>query len=473
MNNHSSHAAARSRSFTVAAAGLGFVVVLLDVSVVNVALERFRVAFGASVADLQWVVNAYTLTFAALLLTAGALGDRFGARRVFIGGFAIFTAASVACGLAPSLQAMLLARVIQGLGAAMLVPASLSLVHRSYADDPAGRSHAVGIWAGSGGIALAAGPVVGGILILHMGWRSVFLMNLPLGLIGIALTARYAPNPPPSRGRSLDLVGQLAAIVALGSLTAGLIEAGPLGWGSPIVSGCLVGCVIAAAVFLRVESRGHDPMLPLDLFRNATFSTASVVGVLLNFAFYGFVFVLSLFFQSVQGYSPFQTGLAFLPMTAVLAIGNIIAGRLMAVHGPRLLMVAGQALAALGYLSMLRVQAGSAYIEIAVPMLLAGIGMSLTVPPMTNASLSVVGPAKAGVASGVLNSARQVGGVLGVSLFGFFVSGSTNVAFMGGMRTSLVIAACSLLAGSLASQRWIAHPAQPPVPAAAVVPPLD
>ena len=463
----------RNRSLTLAATGLGFVVVLLDVSVVNVALERFRAAFGAGVSDLQWVVNAYTVTFAALLLTAGALGDRYGTRRVFVAGFAIFTAASLACGLSVSLATMLIARVVQGFGAAMLVPASLSLVHKSFADDPAARSRAVGIWAGSGGIALAAGPVVGGLLILHFGWRSIFLMNLPLGLIGITLTMRYAPKIPPSAGRSLDLAGQLSAIVALGTLTAGLIEAGPLGWGNPIVYGSIIACLFSVALFIRIESQGRDPMLPLDLFLNPTFSTSSVVGVLVNSAFYGFVFVLSLFFQGVQGYSPVQTGLAFLPMTAVLTVGNIIAGRLMAIRGPRMLVIAGQALAAIGYLSMLRVGADSSYIEIAIPMLLAGSGIALTVPPMTNASLSVVGPAKAGIASAVLNSARQVGGVLGVSLFGFLVRGATESAFMAGMRTSLIIAAGSLFAGSLASKVWVARPTRQAVAPVAVTPPVD
>lgn len=463
---------ARRRAFTLAATSLGFVVVLLDVSVVNVALERFRDAFGADVTDLQWIVNAYTLTFATLLLTAGALGDRFGTRRMFVAGLTLFTAASVACGLSADLRTMLAARVIQGLGAALLVPSSLSLLQKSFVN-PAERSHAVGVWAGAGGIALAGGPVVGGLLLMHIGWRSIFLMNLPLGLAGVALTMRYAPKTPPSSGRALDLAGQCAAIVAMGMLTAGLIEAGPLGWSSPVVTGCIAASVAGIALFIRVESRRRDAMLPLDLFRNATFSTSSAIGVLVNFAFYGLVFVLSLFFQGIKGYSPLQTGLAFLPMTAVLTVGNIVAGRVMAVRGPRTLMIAGQALAAVGYLAMLRVSSGSSYIGIAVPMLLAGGGIALTVPPMTNASLSVVGPEKAGIASGVLNSARQLGGVLGVSLFGFLVRGATEVAFITGMRTSLIIATVSLLAGALASKVWILGFAGQPAVPLAVTPPVD
>lgn len=471
MNESAIHDA-RARSLTLAAAGLGFVVVLLDVSVVNIALERFRNAFHADVPDLQWIVNAYTLTFAALLLTAGALGDRFGSRRVFTAGFAVFTAASVACGLSMDLRAMLVARVLQGLGAALLVPSSLSLVQKSFID-AVERSRAVGLWAGAGGVALAAGPVVGGSLVMHMGWRSIFLINLPLGLTGIALTMRYAPKIPPSGARSLDLAGQCAAIVAMGALTAGLIEAGALGWNSPVVRGCLVACIVGTTVFIRVESRGRDPMLPLDLFRNPTFSASSAIGVLVNFAFYGFVFVLSLFFQGIKGYSAVQTGLAFLPMTAVLTVGNIVAGRAMAVHGPRMLMIAGQALAAVGYILMLRVSVDSGYIEFAVPMLLAGTGIALTVPPMTNASLSVVGPARAGIASGVLNSARQVGGVLGVSLFGFLVRDMTEASFIAGMRVSLIIAAFSLLAGSLASMAWVPGPVKHKPSSAAVAPPVD
>ncbi len=444
----------RTRSLTLVATGLGFVVVLLDVSVVNVALERLREAFGATVSELQWVVNAYTLTFAALLLTAGALGDRFGTRRVFVIGFALFTAASLACGFSTSLNILIVARIMQGLAAAILVPASLSLLHKTFTN-PTERSHAVGIWAGVGGIALAVGPTIGGLLIQYIGWRSIFFINLPIGLIGIALTLRYAPQTPPLGGRSLDLIGQFAAIVSLGTLTAGVIEAGPMGWGTPLVEGFFLMATVSVLAFVFIEANVKAPMLPLGLFRNSTFTTASVVGVLVNLAFYGFVFVLSLFFQEIKGYSPVQTGLAFLPMTAVLTVGNIVAGRLMALRGPKLLMGFGQALAAFGYLLLIPVEAGTNYFWMVVPMLLAGSGVALTVPPMTNASLSVVGPEKVGVASGVLNSARQVGGVLGVAIFGYLLSKGTHFSFVDNMHTCLQIAAGGLILGSLASVIWV------------------
>ncbi|WP_413439244.1 MFS transporter [Sulfuriferula sp. GW1] len=440
----------RQRSLTLAATSLGFVVVLLDVSVVNVALQRFQVVFGASVTGLQWVVNAYTLTFAALLLTGGALGDRLGSKRVFVAGFALFTVASLGCGLAPTLTILVVARIFQGLGAALLVPASLSVLHQSY-PDPAERSKAVGLWASAGGIALAAGPVLGGVLIVHIGWRSIFLVNFPIGLLGIWLTLRNAPPTYQSRSKGLDIAGQAAAILALGGLTAAIIEAGPLGWDNHLVTGCLILSLLASTSFLYIETTGKAPMLPLSLFRNATFSVASVIGVIVNFAFYGLVFVFSLYFQSIQHYSPLQTGLAFLPMTAVIMVGNIIAGNLTAKVGPRPLMVVGLLTAAIGYLTLMPVMAGAPYHSIVLPLLVAGSGIALTVPPMTSASLSAVDHSRAGIASGVLNSARQVGGVFGVAVFGFLVRDERPESFMAGMHMSLVIAVVLLASGSVMS----------------------
>lgn len=442
---------------TLVAAGLGFVVVLLDVSVVNVALETLRVSFGTDVAGLQWVVNAYTLVFAALLLTSGALGDRMGAKRVFMAGFAVFTLASLACGLAPSLALLVVSRVVQGMGAALLVPSSLMLLQQAF-PNPAQRSRAVGWWGAAGGIALAAGPVLGGLLIAHVGWRGIFLINLPIGALGLALTLCYAPTAAAKPSRGLDLPGQLAAMLALASLTAALTEASRLGWFHPLVCGGIAISLISATAFYWLERHSKEPMLPLSLFRSKTFSIATAVGVVVNFAYYGLVFVFSLFFQAVQQLSPQQTGLAFLPMTAILMVMNIVAGRLVTRAGTRALMVAGLALASLGYLLLLRVDADRAYLTLVLPMLLAASGIALVVPTMTNATLSSVDAAHAGIASGVLNSARQIGGMLGVAVCGFFVRDTEPGIFLHGMHVSLALAVVLLSAGGILSYFGLKKP---------------
>ncbi len=438
------------RRYTLVAASLGFVLVLLDVSVVNVALESLRVGFNTDVAGLQWVVNAYTLVFAALLLTTGALGDRLSAKPIFIAGFAVFTLASLGCGLATGLWALIALRIVQGVGAAMLVPTSLSLLQQAF-PDPAARSRAIGWWGAAGGIALAAGPVLGGLLVTHSGWRSIFLINLPIGLLGLWLTLRYAPAAPAQPRKGFDLPGQCAAILALGSLTAALTEAGRLGVQHPLVWGGLVFSFLAAGVFIWLESRTPHPMLPLALFRDSTFSVASTAGLIVNFAYYGLVFVFSLFFQSIQHLSPQQTGLAFLPMTAILMAMNIVASHLITRLGARRIMVTGLIVAAVGYLLLLPVTAQGEYVQLVLPMLLAASGVALTIPTMTNATLSAVDPASAGIASGVLNSARQIGGVLGVAVFGFLVRSDEPTLFMEGMHLSLAVASALLAIGALLS----------------------
>lgn len=440
----------RRQRATLVAAGLGFVVVLLDVSVVNVALETLRLNFGTDVAGLQWVVNAYTLVFAALLLSCGALGDRLGAKRIFVAGFVVFTVASLACGLAPSLALLVVARIVQGMGAALLVPSSLMLLQQAF-PIPSQRSRAVGWWGAAGGIALAAGPVLGGLLIAQVGWRGIFLINLPIGALGLALTLRYAPTAVAKAGRGLDVPGQFAAVLALASLTAALTEAGRLGWLHPWVCGGMALSFLSATAFYWLEQRSQAPMLPLSLFRSATFSIATAVGLVVNFAYYGLVFVFSLFFQAVQQLSPQQTGLAFLPMTAILMVMNIVAGRLVARVGTRALMVAGLALASLGYLLLLPVSADHAYLTLVLPMLLAASGIALVVPTMTNATLSSVDAAHAGIASGVLNSARQIGGMLGVAVCGFFVRDTEPGLFLHGMHVSIALAVALLAAGGVLS----------------------
>jgi len=438
----------RDQRGTLAAAGLGFVVVLLDVSVVNIALDVLRHRFATDVAGLQWVVNAYTLAFASLLLTTGTLGDRFGAKRIFAMGFVVFTVASIACGIADSLLFLVAARVIQGVGAALLVPNSLAMLRQAF-PDAGQRSRAVGWWGAAGGIALAAGPVLGGLLITHVGWRSIFLINLPIGIVGLFLTVRHAANSETVHGRGIDFAGQLTAIVALIALTLCLTEAARLGWRHPLVYGGLLVSIVFALLFLWVESRGTEPMLPLFLFRTATFSTASAAGVIVNFAYYGLIFVFSLFFQIEQQLSAQRTGLAFLPMTAVLMGVNILASRLLNRLGAKRLMIAGMLIAAVGYLLLLPISINGSYWKLIVPMLIAASGIAIMVPTMTNVTLSSVESSRSGIAAGILNSARQVGGMLGVAVFGFFVRDSRPDAFMHGMHLALVTAAAMLSCGAV------------------------
>lgn len=429
---------------TLLAAALGPMVVLLDVSVVNVALDALQREFATDVAGLQWVINAYTLVFAALLLTSGALGDRFGARRIFLLGFGVFTVASVGCGLSDRLPMLIAARLVQGIGAAMLVPNSLSMLQRAF-PDRGERNRAVGWWGAIGSVALATGPVLGGLLVTHFGWRSIFLINLPIGLIAVYLTLRYVRPHEASHGRSLDWAGQGAAIVALAALTIGLTEAGPLGWHHGLVQGSLILSVAAAPAFVWIEAHSAAPMLPLALFRIPTFAVASAAGVAVNFAYYGLIFVFSLFFQIQQQLSPQLTGLAFLPMTVVLMAVNVLAGRLITRLGARLLMVLGLTLAAFGYLLLMQVSIEGGYWRLVVPMLLAASGIALIVPTMTNATLSSVETSRAGIASGVLNSARQVGGMLGVAVFGYLVRDTSPAAFMHGMHVSIGTSVALLL----------------------------
>jgi len=432
---------------TLFASALGFVVVLLDVSVVNVALDDLRRTWHADMATLQWVVNAYTLVFAALLLTSGALGDRLGARRVFLAGFAVFTLASVACGLAPGEQTLIAARLLQGLGAALLVPNSLSMLQRAF-KNPQARSHAVGWWGAAGGIALAAGPVLGGILVEHWGWRSIFLINLPVGVVGMLLTQRFADRHEITHPRRFDWPGQVTAILALAAFASAIGLATSLGWSDFSVWGGLLAAGVLVFGFVWIEAHSPSPMLPLSLFRQTTFSVVSITGIAVNFAYYGLIFVFSLFFQVHQHLSPQQTGLAFLPMTLVLMLGNIAAGQLMPRWGARRLLVAGLTLAALGYWLTAFALEGPDW-PLALAMMLAATGISLTVPTMTNVTLSAVDASRTGIASGVLNSARQVGGMLGVGVCGYLIQDPSPDAFLAGMRTAIGLSVVLLVLAAL------------------------
>ncbi|AOK59141.1 MFS transporter [Burkholderia ubonensis] len=434
------------------AACLGFVVVLIDVSVVNVALDALRTVFRADVTGLQWVVNAYALVFASTLLMAGALGDRLGARRMFMTGYAIFALSSIGCGVAQSMEALIAWRLVQGVGASLLVPNSLAVLRLAF-QDPAARSRAIGWWGAGGGIALAAGPLTGGLLVAAFGWRSIFLVNVPVGIAGIWMTWRFVPGTQAQRGRSLDLPGQLTGAFALAALTFASTEVSALGWRSPIILAAFALCVGLSIAFIRLEARNPAAMLPVALWQNRIVRSASMVGMIANLVFYGIVFTLSLLFQSIWHTTPVGTGVAFLPMMGILMVMNLVAGRLASRVGARVLATAGLLISAVGYLAMLPALAAQSRWLLALPMLLAGSGIALTIPTITDAMLAAVCSAQSGIASGLLNAARQVGGVMGVALFGFFVRHTGMTLFVDGMKQALVVSVLLLVIGAATAWR--------------------
>ena len=439
-----------STLLTLAAMSLGYGVVQLDVTIVNTALGSIGTSLGGGVAELQWVVSTYTIAFAAFILTAGALGDRIGAKRVFMAGFAIFTAASVACALAPTAIILIAARGVQGLGAAVLVPNSVALLSHAYPDQKQ-RGRAVGIWAAGASLALTAGPLAGGGLIALVGWRSIFLVNLPIGVVGLWLTWAYAGETKRSSQRQIDLPGQVAAIAALGCLAGSIIEAGALGAGNSLVIAGFAASTALAILFVWRERCAPQPMLPLSMFGQRMFALASLVGLLVNVAFYGLIFVFSLYFQRINGMSPFATGLAFVPMMATVLPVNLLAPRLAERVGAPLTIAMGAALAAFGCVALLGIEHGTSYWATCLQLIVIGAGLGLLVPPLTSALLGSVEKSRAGIAAGVLNATRQTGSVLGVALFGSLVGQSDT--FIAGAHGALVISAVLLLVAAAAIWR--------------------
>ncbi|PMS22193.1 MFS transporter [Trinickia dabaoshanensis] len=441
---------------------VAFVVTQLDVTIVNIALPSIGSRLHAPVSVLQWIVDAYTLAFAVLMLSAGVLGDRFGARRLFASGLGLFAIASVACGLAPNALALVAARAIQGVSAAAMLPNSLALLNQACRHDPHLRARAVGLWTASGAISIAAGPVLGGILIATWGWRSIFLVNLPICLAGLAATYAWIPRREeqaahaPRTSIGVDLPGQVIAIVALTAFTAAVIEMRPLGASHPLIVGALIGSVLAGIAFVAVEARSGAPMVPLALLRDKTFSAAVAFGICVNMAYYGTVFVLSLFLQRVRAETPLQAGLAFLPLTGGFLLSNVASGWVVARYGPRRPMMIGAVVGALGYALLHFTQAGTPLVAMLLPFLLIPAGMGLAVPAMTTAVLASVEPKRAGTASALLNTARQAGGAVGVAAFGALASGAGTAPVVSGMRISAAVAAALLFAGLLLAT--LVHP---------------
>jgi EmrB/QacA subfamily drug resistance transporter len=411
----------RTKLLTLGAMCFALFMAMLDNTVVNVALPTIQGHFGSGVSGLQWIIDAYTLVFAAFMLTGGTLGDLYGRKRMFLFGLTIFTAGSLVAGLAPSLNVLIAGRAVQGLGAAALLPGTLSILTQTFAD-PKERAQAIGIWAGVSGMALALGPIVGGALVDSLGWQSVFFLNIPIGIVALIVASRVVHESKNPEGRHLDLAGQVLAIVGLGSLTYALIEANNFGWTSPTIIGLFATAAIATALFIVVELRSSSPMLDLSFFRNRTFAAAATVAGLVSFGMFGVFFFLTLFLQNVQGYSALQMGLRSLPMTGAIIVMAPTAGWLAGRIGPRIPMAVGLAIVGVGMLLMERITPGMPYSQLWWNLTLLGVGMGFVMTPMTAAVMGAVPRARAGMASATSNASREVGGVFGIALLGAIVT---------------------------------------------------
>jgi MFS transporter, DHA2 family, methylenomycin A resistance protein len=437
----------RRERLVLLASTLGFSMVLLDTTVVNVALGSIARDLAAGPTTLEWIANAYTLVFAGLLLSTGLAADRLGARAVFLAGLGTFAVGSVAATLAPTAPTLIGAQALLGIGAALVLPTSLALLSQVF-EDPTRRVRAVGIWAAGSAVSFATGPVLGGLLIQQAGWRSIFVINLPLAALAAVLVLsqvgpRVAGSRPPA---PLNVVAQVGAVAMLLALTFGLVESGDTGWGSPRVMAALALAAVLAVALVARERSTDRPLVPRELVADRRFTGATAGGALLNFAFYGELFFLSLFLQQERGLDALQTGLAFLPQPLFFMAVAPIAGRMIA-RGPRRPLAIGAAIAVAGSVILLGVDGDSSYGVLLAALALNGIGGGLAIPAVTSAVMAAAPPALAGIASASLNAGRQVGGVLGVAVLGGMATAGARVE-PAAMHTAVLFAAAGLAVAS-------------------------
>ncbi|MGH3014406.1 MAG: MFS transporter [Gaiellaceae bacterium] len=443
--------------WTLGALAFALFMIMLDNTVVNVALPSIQRDLDIGLSELEWTVNAYALTFAVLMLSGGKLADFFGRRRVFLIGLAIFTLASLACGLATSGGTLIGARMIQGVGAAIMLPATLSIISATF--PPHQRGMAIGIWAGVSAMALAIGPLIGGLITEHIDWSWIFFVNVPIGVLGIVVSALVIhESRDTSADQRLDIPGLLASAVALFALTFALIEANAYGWGDPLIVGLFVLSAVAFAAFVWLEAHQRSPMLDLSLFRSSTFAGANVVALLVTLAMFGVFFFMSIYMQNILGYSATKTGAAFLPMTVLIILIAPAAGKFSDRVGSRWLMTAGMTCLTVALIVFSRLGLDSGFWDIAPGLLVGGLGLALVMTPMTAAALGSVPVEKSGVGSGVLNTFRQVGGALGIAVMGAIVASYIDLdaagrpdpaAFIDGFQRALEVSAVFALLGAV------------------------
>jgi EmrB/QacA subfamily drug resistance transporter len=448
---------------------------MLDNTVVNVALPAMARDLGIGLSELEWVVAGYALTFAALILTGGKLADRYGRRRLFVLGIVVFTLASLACGLSSGGSELIGARIVQGVGAALLNPATLAIISATF--PPRQRGTAIGIWAGVSAMALAIGPLVGGLITEHASWNWIFFINVPIGIAAVVASYLFIDESRDTRANQrLDLPGLLTSGIGLFALEYALIEANTYGWTSGRILACFAIAAVLLAAFVWVEIRGRAPMLDVSLFRNRTYTGANIVMLLTALAMFGVFFFVSLYMQNVLGYSAVQAGAAFLPMTCLIVVLAPVTGRLSDKYGSRWFLTGGLTLLGIQLFYFSQLGASATYWELLPAFIIGGIGMAMTMTPATAAAMRAVPVDRAGVGSAVLNSARQVGGSLGIALMGAIVAASVTVTlqtayqagnpvliqraihqFVNGFSNALIVAGLIAFAGAIVAAVLIRH----------------
>ncbi|MGW7573978.1 MFS transporter [Streptomyces sp. NPDC054765] len=452
----------RRRLLVLAICCMSLLIVSLDNTILNVALPSIQRELHASVSGMQWTIDAYTLVLASLLMLAGSTADRLGRRRIFLVGLVVFAVGSLLCSLAPGLEWLVVFRMVQAVGGSMLNPVAMSLITNTFTE-PRERARAIGVWGGVVGISMAAGPVIGGLLVQTVGWRSIFWINVPIGALAFFLTLHYVPESRAPRPRRVDPVGQLLVIALLGSLTYAIIEAPNAGWTSPEILTFTLVAVASLAALIGYERRRREPLIDLRFFHSAPFSGATIVAVCAFAALAGFLFINTLYLQNIRGLSALAAGLYMLPMAGMTLVFAPLSGRLVGSRGPRLpLLLAGTAMGASGLL-FAAFDAQSRNPLLFTGYVLFGIGFGLVNAPITNTAVSGMPRAQAGVAAAVASTSRQVGQSLGVAVIGAVLAGGAHAAatadeFLAAGRPAWwIIAGCGaavLVLGALTTGRW-------------------
>ena len=450
------------RPWALLAVALATFMTYLDNNIVNVAIPAIQRDLGLTTAGLEWVVSAYILVFAGLLLAGGRMADAWGRRRLFLVGLAVFTAASVVAGLAGSVEVLIAARAVQGLGAALVTPTTLAIISHAY-PNPKERTAAIGIWAGVGALALAVGPLLGGLLSEHASWGWIFEINAPIGVTVLALGAWAISESRDEQRQRLDVPGILVSATGLTALTWALIEGASRGWTSPAILAAFGVAVVAGAVFVAIEQHAKDPMVSLPLFRVRAFSGGTIALMLWAFGLFGIYFFTSIYLQQALGFSPTEAGLAFLPMATVMVIGAVASDRVARLVGAHRSVTAGMALMAVGIGTVALLGRDAVYWQLMPSFVLIGIGGGLTTP-LTATVIGVMPSAQAGVASGLFNASREVAGLLGITVIGAVLTARESAvarggaapmdAFLSGYRLGLLVSAALVAVGAAAA--WFA-----------------